>query len=80
LLGWTTIPGAQKKCKILETLIKSDMVIIAGQAKSHCEAWTIEDLLNEILVVDPKLPKRFIYLRIVLRLLLYLALLISLIS
>jgi nicotinamidase-related amidase len=29
-------------------LLDYDAVIIAGQAKSHCVAWTIEDLLTEI--------------------------------
>ncbi len=32
-----------------------DAVIIAGQAKSHCVAWTIEDLLKEICCVDENL-------------------------
>jgi len=30
-----------------------DAVIIAGQAKSHCVAWTIDDLLTDIRVHDP---------------------------
>jgi len=33
-------------------------VIIAGQAKSHCVAWTIEDLLTEIKQVDSTLTKK----------------------
>ncbi|MGK7884570.1 MAG: isochorismatase, partial [Crocosphaera sp.] len=32
--------------------------IIAGQAKSHCVAWTIEDLLTEIKQKDPNLAKK----------------------
>ncbi len=34
-----------------------DAVIIAGQAKSHCVAWTIDDLLNEIHASDPALAR-----------------------
>jgi nicotinamidase-related amidase len=33
-------------------------VIIAGQAKSHCVAWTIDDLLNEIMGSDKQLTKK----------------------
>ena len=35
------------------------MVIIAGQAKSHCVAWTIEDMLKEINKRDRKLANKF---------------------
>ena len=35
-----------------------DAVIIAGQAKSHCVAWTIDDLLTEIQAQDPKLAQK----------------------
>ena len=31
---------------IYQKLIKNDLVIIAGQAKSHCVAWTLSDLLQ----------------------------------
>ena len=33
-------------------------MMIAGQAKSHCVAWTIDDLLNEILTVDKKMAQK----------------------
>jgi nicotinamidase-related amidase len=32
---------------LLETLLGFDALIIAGQAKSHCVAWTVDDLLGE---------------------------------
>jgi len=35
-----------------------DKLYIAGQAKSHCVAWTVQDLLNDILVTDPELAKK----------------------
>ena len=42
----------------LQRLLEFDAVIIAGQAKSHCVAWTIQDLLSEILTHDPQLAKK----------------------
>jgi nicotinamidase-related amidase len=53
-----TIPNAQKNTRFIEKLLKFDAIIIAGQAKSHCVAWTIDDLLNEIKVQDPELAKK----------------------
>lgn len=46
---------AQKDESFLRLVIENDLVIIAGEAKSHCVAWTIEDLLDEIKSYDPKL-------------------------
>jgi nicotinamidase-related amidase len=51
-------PIAQKNVRFIEKLLKFDAVVIAGQAKSHCVAWTIDDLLNEILIQDEKLVKK----------------------
>lgn len=36
-----------KNSVLINKLLKYDAVIIAGQAKSHCVAWTIDDLLQE---------------------------------
>jgi hypothetical protein len=33
--------------ELVEHLLRFDAVLIAGQAKSHCVAWTIDDLLDE---------------------------------
>ncbi len=41
-----------------DRLLSFDKVIIAGQAKSHCVAWTVEDLLSEIKSRNPKLSGR----------------------
>ena len=49
---------AQKNSRLIQTLLDFDAVIIAGQAKSHCVAWTIDDLLTEILAQDPRLAKK----------------------
>jgi len=42
----------------IKQLLENDMVIFAGQAKSHCVAWSIRDLLTEIKAVDPALAKK----------------------
>lgn len=51
-------PIAQKNTRFIQKLLEFDAVIIAGQAKSHCVAWTIDDLLTEILAHDPNLAKK----------------------
>jgi nicotinamidase-related amidase len=48
---------AQKNTALIQTLLEFDAIIIAGQAKSHCVAWTIDDLLTEIQARDPKLAQ-----------------------
>lgn len=49
---------AQKNRRLIQTLLDFDRVIIAGQAKSHCVAWTIDDLLTEIQAQDPALAHK----------------------
>lgn len=49
---------AQKNHLFLQKLLSFDAVIIAGQAKSHCVAWTIDDLLTEIQATNPKLAQK----------------------
>jgi len=49
---------AQKNTRFIHKLLEFDVVIIAGQAKSHCVAWTVDDLLTEILAHDPKLARK----------------------
>lgn len=44
--------------KFVEQLQQYDRLIIAGQAKSHCVAWTISDLLNDIQATDTELAKK----------------------
>ncbi len=41
--------------KFIETLKQVDALLIAGQAKSHCVAWTVSDLLDDIKASDPSL-------------------------
>jgi nicotinamidase-related amidase len=49
---------AEKNAGFIAKLLEFDAVIIAGQAKSHCVAWTIEDLLSEIESSDKKLAEK----------------------
>lgn len=49
---------AEKNVELIQKLLDFDAVVIAGQAKSHCVAWTIEDLLKETFVSDKKLAKK----------------------
>jgi nicotinamidase-related amidase len=49
---------AQKNTRLIQQLLDFDKVIIAGQAKSHCVAWTIDDLLTEIQQIDSSLAKK----------------------
>jgi nicotinamidase-related amidase len=42
----------------LEKLLRFDAVIIAGQAKSHCVAWTVSDLLDAIDRIDSRLAAK----------------------
>lgn len=55
-------PGGEvigrKDEKFFQKLLDFDAVVIAGQAKSHCVAWTIEDLLHDILERDRRLVEK----------------------
>jgi nicotinamidase-related amidase len=51
-------PIAQKNNRFIKKLMEFDVVVVAGQAKSHCVAWTIDDLLNEMVIVDKNLAKK----------------------
>jgi nicotinamidase-related amidase len=45
----------EKSNKILRKVKEYDAVVFAGQAKSHCVAWTVSDLLVQILEADADL-------------------------
>ncbi len=49
---------AERNVSFIQKLLRFDAVIIAGQAKSHCVAWTIEDLLKEIQSTSPELAQK----------------------
>ncbi len=51
-------PIAQRSQRFLKLLQTYDAVYIAGQAKSHCVAWTIDDLLGDIRQHDAELVEK----------------------
>ena len=51
-------PIGRKNDAFIEYLLAADAVIVAGQAKSHCVAWTVSDLLSEIQTRDPRLARK----------------------
>jgi nicotinamidase-related amidase len=44
--------------RFIQQLQEVDCLVIAGQAKSHCVAWTVSDLLDDIMLADPQLAKK----------------------
>lgn len=52
------LPGVQRNAQFIEKLLKYGVLVIAGQAKSHCVAWTIADLLDDIVKKDPALARK----------------------
>jgi nicotinamidase-related amidase len=51
-------PLGRKDLKLVDQLLSYDLLFVAGQAKSHCVAWTIDDLLAEIRNRDPSLASK----------------------
>ncbi len=47
---------------LVEHLLSFDTVVVAGEAKSHCVAWTVEDLLSEIRARDARLAQKIVLL------------------
>lgn len=58
LQGPDARPLGQKSDKFLQKLMQFDALVIAGEAKSHCVAWTMDDLLSEIRIQDAKLAEK----------------------
>ncbi len=55
-------PIASANRELVEHLLSFDTVIVAGEAQSHCVAWTVEDLLSEIRARDPRLARKIVLL------------------
>jgi nicotinamidase-related amidase len=51
-------PLGVRNSALIERLLTFDAVIVAGQAKSHCVAWTVDDLLHDATVRDRGLLDR----------------------
>lgn len=49
---------AQKNTAMIKRLLEADYVGVGGQAASHCTASSIDDLLTDIKVLDPKLAEK----------------------
>lgn len=45
----------RKNTKLMRDLLANDAIVIAGEAASHCVAWSIDDLLSEIRATDETL-------------------------
>jgi nicotinamidase-related amidase len=56
-------PLFQRNSALLERLLASDALLVAGQAASHCVKSTLEDLLREIRRRDASLARRVYVLR-----------------
>ena len=48
----------EKSDKIFKVVQNYDAVLFAGQAKSHCVAWTMNDLLDQIQTNEPQLVNK----------------------
>ncbi len=55
-------PVGRKNRSLIDHLLTFDAVIVAGQAKSHCVAWTVDDLRSEIQERDPSMAGRILLL------------------
>ncbi len=51
-------PLAERNTALVDRLLAFDAVVIAGQAKSHCVAWTIDDLLTDVQVRGMHLARK----------------------
>jgi nicotinamidase-related amidase len=51
-------PIASRNEALIAKLLSFDAVVIAGQAKSHCVAWTIDDLLRGVEERDRRLARK----------------------
>jgi nicotinamidase-related amidase len=47
-------PLATGSSALIDTLLAFDRVVVAGQAKSHCLAWTVADLLADVREREPR--------------------------
>ena len=51
-------PLATRNAKFIKMVEDYDIVIMTGQAKSHCLSWTVDDLLMDIQSSDPALAHK----------------------
>jgi nicotinamidase-related amidase len=53
-------PLGGRNSALIEALLTYDAVVVAGQAKSHCLAWTIDDLLTDDEVRERLAPRTYL--------------------
>jgi nicotinamidase-related amidase len=53
-------PIGRRNTALVGKLLTFDAVVVAGQAKSHCLAWTIEDLLDDDEVRERLAPRTYL--------------------
>jgi nicotinamidase-related amidase len=51
-------PLGEHNTALIHQLLRFDAVLVAGQAKSHCVAWTVQHLLDDIRLHDPALARK----------------------
>ena len=51
-------PLGRRNRALLKRLASFDALVVAGQAKSHCVAWTVADLLAHFQATDPEAARR----------------------
>jgi len=54
-------PSTQLNTRLIQTLMKADLIVLAGEAGSHCLANTVRDLVNEF--GDDSYVKKLVLLR-----------------
>ncbi len=47
---------------LVDHLLSFDEILVGGEARSHCVAWTLDDLLREIQARDPALARKVVLL------------------
>ena len=58
LSTWDGEVLAERNVRFYQTLVEADVLIIAGQASSHCVRSTVRDLMEEILNENPTLAQK----------------------
>lgn len=54
---------AERNLTLIDSLLRADVLVVAGQAASHCVKSTLDDLLSEIVARDEALAERVYVLR-----------------
>lgn len=54
---------AQRNTKLIDETLRNDIIIVGGQAASHCVAWSMYDFLASIVAQDPSLAKKIYFVK-----------------